>query len=188
MMSFQTIRLHHRHAKAWPYFLYPSPSGHNTNSVLSLHRIFNITIGWLEGQYRFWAGKLIRGSDNPSLHHFLAWCRHWSITSSRSFSTNVSWSSSTFWALPSINRIHDEKCPPCPRWFLLSSTTPLTSFQVQACPCYGCNLLSSLYYVLPWSITVFYVKNVVRIAPPLINSWYSDTSRHHRSSWSPCWF
>jgi hypothetical protein len=38
-----------------------------------------------------------------------------------------------------------------------------------------------LYYVLPWSITVSYVEYVVRIAPPLWNSWHSDTSHYHRS-------
>jgi hypothetical protein len=42
----------------------------------------------------------------------------------------------------------------------------------RACPCYGCNLLSNLYGVLPWSITVFYAEYVVRIAPPLRNTWH----------------
>jgi hypothetical protein len=42
----------------------------------------------------------------------------------------------------------------------------------RACPCYGCNLLSNLYGVLPWSITVFYAEYVVRIAPPLGNTWH----------------
>ena len=36
--------------------------------------------------------------------------------------------------------------------------------------------------VLPWSITLFHSKSIVRIAHPLMNSWYSDTSRHHYSS------
>ena len=39
---------------------------------------------------------------------------------------------------------------------------------------------------LPWNITTFYVKNVVRIAPPLKYSWYSDTPHHHHFSWSLC--
>ena len=43
------------------------------------------------------------------------------------------------------------------------------------------SLLSSLWYVLPWSITIFYVKYVVRISPPRMTSWYSDTSPHHHS-------
>ena len=43
------------------------------------------------------------------------------------------------------------------------------------------SFLSSLCYVLHWSITVLHVKDVVRIAPPLKNSWYSNTSRHLHS-------
>ena len=43
------------------------------------------------------------------------------------------------------------------------------------------SLLSNLCYILPRSITIFDVKNVVRIAPPLKNSCYNDTSHHHHS-------
>ena len=50
------------------------------------------------------------------------------------------------------------------------------------------SFLSSLCYVLHWSITVFHVKDVVRIAPPLKNSWYSDTSHHHHSFLLPVLF
>ena len=49
-------------------------------------------------------------------------------------------------------------------------------------------LLSNLCYVLPWSITIFDVKNVVSITPPLKNSWYSDTSHHHHSFLVPVLF
>ena len=45
-----------------------------------------------------------------------------------------------------------------------------------------------LMYVLPWSITIFDVKNVVSITPPLKNSWYSDTSHHHHSFLVPVLF
>ena len=31
------------------------------------------------------------------------------------------------------------------------------------------SLLSDVCYTLPWSITIVYVKNVVRISPPLMN-------------------
>ena len=41
------------------------------------------------------------------------------------------------------------------------------------------------FHVLPRSITIFDVKNVVRIAPPLKYSWYSDASRHHHSLLGP---
>ena len=86
---------------------------------------------------------------------------------------------------------HDEKYHPCPRWFVLSSTILLPSIQhklVRVLCCTLISLLSSLSYVLPWSITIFYVKNVVRITPPLKNSWYSDTSHHHHSFLVPVLF
>ena len=80
-----------------------------------------------------------------------------------------------------INRIHEEKYHPCPRRVVLSSTTFLPSPQhklVHILCCILISLLSNLCYVLPWSITIFYVKDIVRISPPLENSWYSNTSRH----------
>ena len=40
---------------------------------------------------------------------------------------------------------------------------------------------SSFDSILPWSITHFYVRNVMRIAPSLMNSWCSDTYCHHCS-------
>ena len=48
-------------------------------------------------------------------------------------------------------------------------------------PCYPTYVM-----ILPWSITIFDVKNVVRIAPPLKNSWRNDTSHHHHSFLGPC--
>ena len=83
-----------------------------------------------------------------------------------------------------IYQILDEKYHPCPRWFVLSSTILLPSIQhklVRVLCCTLISLLSSLWYVLPWSITIFYVRNVVRISPPRMTSWYSDTSPHHHS-------
>ena len=83
-----------------------------------------------------------------------------------------------------INWIHEEKYHPCPRWFVLSSTTllPFVQHKIVRVLCYTLSsLLSSNCSSLPWSITIFYVKNVMRITPPLKNSWYSDTSRHLRS-------
>ena len=87
-----------------------------------------------------------------------------------------------------INRIHDEKYHPCPWWFVLSSTTSFSSLnteRVHVLDWILSSLLSNLCYILPRSITIFDVKNVVRIAPPLKNSWYSDTSHHHNSFLAP---
>ena len=43
------------------------------------------------------------------------------------------------------------------------------------------SLLSSNRSSLPWSITIPYVKNVLRFVPPLENSWHRNTSHHHQS-------
>ena len=75
-----------------------------------------------------------------------------------------------------------------PQWFVLSSATFLLSLQhklVHVLCCTLISLLSSLGYDLPCSITVFYIKNVVRITPPLKNSWYSNTSGHLSSYLGP---
>ena len=90
-----------------------------------------------------------------------------------------------------IDWIHVEKYHPCPRWLVLSSTTLLPFLQhklVLVLCCTLISLLSSLWYVLPWSITIFYVKYVVRISPPRMTSWYSDTSPHHHSFLVPVLF
>ena len=74
-----------------------------------------------------------------------------------------------------INWVHDDKYHPCPRWFVLPSTTLLTSLQHKLVRvlCYTLSsLLSSICSSLPWSITIFNVKKVVRISPPLKDSWY----------------
>ena len=65
-----------------------------------------------------------------------------------------------------------------PQWSVLSSTRSMPSFQTQTWSCFEWTLsswLSSLSYVLPWSNTILYIKNVVSISPPLKNSWYSGT-------------
>ena len=83
-----------------------------------------------------------------------------------------------------INRIHEEKYHPCPRRVMLSSATLLPSLQHKLAHILCCtlsSLLSNICSSLPWSITIFYVKNVVRISPPLKNSWYGETSHHHHS-------
>jgi len=83
-----------------------------------------------------------------------------------------------------INWIHDEKYHPCPRWIVLSSTTLLPSHQHKLVHvwCYTLSsLLSSNCSSLPWSITILYVKNVLRFVPPLENSWHRNTSHHHHS-------
>ena len=50
-------------------------------------------------------------------------------------------------------------------------------------PCYPAFCSS-----LPWSITIFYVNNVVIISPRLESSWYCDTSHPHHSFLVPVLF
>jgi hypothetical protein len=90
----------------------------------------------------------------------------------------VSWSSSTIWLLLRRQLSSWWEIPSLPSMIFVIIDNLLDFLSSQICPWYGCNLLSSLCYVLPWSITVFCVENVVRIAPPLRNSWHSDTSHH----------
>ena len=87
--------------------------------------------------------------------------------------------------------IQDEKYHPCPSMNCVIIDNILASPQhklVHIVCCILISLLSNLCYVLPWSITIFDVKNVVSITPPLKNSWYSDTSHHHHSFLVPVLF
>jgi hypothetical protein len=61
---------------------------------------------------------------------------------------------------------------PLPSMIFVIIDNPFDFISSRACPCYGWNLPSCLYCILPWSITFFYVENVARIAPPLRNSWH----------------
>ena len=88
------------------------------------------------------------------------------------------------------------KCQLCSWWetpslpsmiFIIIDTT-LDFLSSRTCQRYECNLLSSLYYVLPWSITVFYVENVARIAPPLEILGIVVLLTTSILSWPLCWF
>ena len=101
----------------------------------------------------------------------LTWCRCWLITTTWNLSTTVSWSSSTLWALPGIQLNSwwvipslplDDSCSHRPLYCIPSNTKLL----LVLC-CTLSFMLSNLCYDLPRSITIFDVKNVVRIAPPL---------------------
>ena len=115
----------------------------------------------------------------------LTWCHRWSITSSWNLATNLSWTSSTFWALPrylsnswwEIASFALDGLGYHPQHYCIPSNTKL----VPVLCCTLSSLLSNLCYILPRSITIFDVKNVVRITPPLKNSCYNDTSHHHHS-------
>ena len=96
----------------------------------------------------------------------LSWCHRRSITSL--------WSLSTKFIVIIINILTPSRISIefmmtstilSPRRIVLSPTTLLLPLQHKLVR------VSSNYSSLPWSITIFYVKNVVRISPPLDNSW-----------------
>ena len=114
----------------------------------------------------------------------LTWCRRWVITSSWNLSTNVSWSSSTSWALPGYQLNSWWEIPSLPLMICFIIYHFIAFRSTQTCSCFVLYLefLATQHCSsLPWRITAFYVKNVVGISPPLKNSWYSDTSHHHHS-------
>ena len=63
-----------------------------------------------------------------------------------------------------IDWIHDDKYHPRPLVIWVTIDNIFTFLSSQTCSCYGCNLLSSSYYVLPWSIIVLYDKDVARFS------------------------
>ena len=87
-----------------------------------------------------------------------------------------------------INWIHDEKYHPCPRWFVLSSTTLFPSIQHKLVRvlCYTLSsMLSSLCYVLPWSITIFMSRMSWEFHHLLRDLDTGDTSCHIHSFLGP---
>ena len=131
-------------------------------------------------------------SDNLLLHHSLVWCRRWSITSSWSFSTNVSWYSSAsralvgyrpnaWWEIPSLTL--DDMCyrrqPSC-----LPSYTNVV--HVLCCP--SSSLLIQL--MSPSTLEYYYLvcQECRESCTRIKNSWYSNTSCHHHSFLGPVLF
>ena len=115
-----------------------------------------------------------------------AWCSRWSIASSwipsttkchdhhQHFELFQDISRNSGWEIPSLPL--DDLCYHRQRYCPPSNSDLIMLWS---------SFLSSLCYVLHWSITVLHVKDVVRISPPLKNSWYSNTSRHLHSFSDP---
>ena len=64
-----------------------------------------------------------------------AWCRRWAIISSWNLSTNVSWSSSTFWALPRYQLNSWWEIPSLPSMicFIIDHSIAFRSTQTRSC-------------------------------------------------------
>jgi hypothetical protein len=100
----------------------------------------------------------------------------------------MSWSLSTFWLLLRHQLSSWWEIPSFPSMIFVTIDNILDFLSSWTCPCYGWNSPSCLYCVLPWSITVFYVEYVVRIAPPLEILGIVILLIITVPSWSPCWF
>ena len=131
---------------------------------------------------------LIYWSYNLPLRHSLACCRCCLIASSWNLPANVSDHLQHFDFFRDVNCVHDEKYPPCPRWFLLSSTTPLTSFHREllhiiittcspASVVFCLEVLLSFLSRMLWGL--LHLLEILR---------YDDTSHHHHSSLVPVLF
>ena len=192
ILSFQAIKLHHhRHIGARPCYLYRSSLEHNSNYVFNLHRAFHIMLVVLKGNLN---SKLAALSVIPTTYCFIIplldvvakWLHLHEI--SRQMCRDHHQHSEL---LEGNNWMHVEKYHPFPSMIVLSSTPVLLSLQhkrvhVLCCPL--SSFLFSLCYLLPWSVTIFYVNNFVSIIAPLKNSWYSNTSRNHYSFLGPVLF
>lgn len=127
-------------------------------------------------------------SYNLPLRHSLACCRCCLIASSRNLPANVSDHLRHFDFFRDVNCVHHEKYPPCPRWFLLSSTTPLTSFHRELVHIMNttCSLASvvSCLEVLPsfMSRMLWGLLHLLEILGMMILLIITILS------WFPCWF
>ena len=120
----------------------------------------------------------------------LTWCRRWLITSSWNLSTNVSWSSSTLWVLPGYQLNSWWEIPSLSLDDLSyhrqhSCLPPPTQTCSQFVLYLGFLAIQQLFFFTSEVLPSLFVKNVVRISPPLNNSWYHNTSCHLRSFLGP---
>ena len=97
----------------------------------------------------------------------LTWCHRRSITPSCNPLQICHGHRQHFDSFQDTNQIHDDEYHPRPLVIWVTIDNILAFLPLQTYSCYGCNLQSSLSYVLPWSITVSNVEDVVRISPPL---------------------
>ena len=78
--------------------------------------------------------------------------------------------------------------PFCPEWLGETNSSTSSISRIGSKKLCSANLIANPAFgsVLPWSITLFYIEIVIGIAHHPMNSWYSDTSRHHCSFLGSC--
>ena len=160
---------------------------HHFRLWAKLTSIFLVISFRLEQQAWFWVCVVLVVPITFRFISPLTWCHRRSITPPWNLSTNVSWSSSTFWALPGYQFNSWWEIPSLPSMICVVIDHFIAFRSTQTCSCVVLYLeiLLSNICSLPWSITICYVKNVVRISPPLENSWYIITSYLLRSFLGP---
>ena len=131
---------------------------------------------------------LIYWSYNLPLHHFLACCCCCLIASSWNLPANVSDHLQHFDFFRDVNCVHDEKYPSCPRWFLVSSTTPLTSFHrelvhIMNTTCSPASVVFCLEVLLSFMPRMLWgLLHLIEILGMMILLTITILS------WSSCWF
>ena len=90
----------YHHSANFNYATWPYSRSINFDGELILQSIFHVISFVLEQQACFWFCVVPMVPITFCFIIPLTWCHHQSVTSSRNLSTNVSWSSSTFWGLP----------------------------------------------------------------------------------------
>jgi hypothetical protein len=178
-MSFLDYRLHPLSSYLWLCYLVLLWCTNSSECEHDLRRAFNLMLLVLKGNFDSELASYLLFLRLPRHHSLLdaVAVRLHSLETSRQMCHDHLQHFDFFW---DVNCVHGEKYPLALDDFVIIDN-PFDFISSRACPCYGWNLPSCLYCILPWSIAVFYVKNVVRIAPPLGNSWHSDTSHHHHS-------
>ena len=83
-----------------------------------------------------------------------------------------------------IYRILDGQYHPCPSMIRVIIDHFIAFRSTQTCSCFVLYLeILAIQHLFFFTLEYYhlYVKNVVRISPPLKNSWYGETSHHHHS-------
>jgi hypothetical protein len=141
----------------------------------------------------FWKATLVPSlhliycSYNFPLRQSLACCRCCLVASSWNLPANVSDHLQHFDFFWDVNWVHDEKYPPCPRWFLLSMATPLTSFHrelvhVMDTTCYPACIMFYLEVLLSFMLSMLWgLLHLLEFLGIVILLTITILS------WSPCW-
>ena len=141
---------------------------HNFRWWAKLTSIFLIISFLLKPQAWFWVCAVPVVLMTFRFIILLTWCHRRWITSSWNLSTIVSWSSSILWALLGYQSKSWWEIPSLPLDELCyhRQVIAFPQHKLVRVMCYTLSsLLSNIWSSLPWSITIFYIKDVVLSTP-----------------------